>query len=558
MLKKLTLFILLNLFLISNTQAKPIEIYGTDEDFAKESIYFVITDRFVDGDKSNNYEQQGGENPTWLGEIKSKDGKEKAYVGYMGGDFKGLYENVDYIKDMGFSSVWITPIVDNPNKAFSGGKKVEFSREDLNDGGKSGYHGYWGTNFYKEDEHLISKGYSFKEFANKMHSKNMKVVLDIVCNHSSPAYTMPERNSTYGQVFDKDGNLVADHQNLHPSQLNHNNPLHQFYNKKPGLAQLGDFNENNPKVLDYVTNAYLQWIDQGADAFRLDTYAWLPHSFWKKFADRIRAKHPKFFMVGEVFSYDDKLLAKYQLPENGDITIFDFYLQNALIEVFQTYSTLGYNDLLYALHLDDGTYTNPYELVTFYDNHDMSRLDGREENYIDIHNWLFTARGIPCIYYGSEIGFMPFASEHNGSRNYYGVENIKKAPDNKIYQNLKKAIHIRNSSIALQKGVQINLDFQKDTAAFLRIYQKDNINQTALVLLNKSDKKQKICINKYLNTGTWIDDSRKHVYIKNSQLKRILDPHSVQVLFFNKPVNNQHLLSTLKTLKYKLDKYAKN
>lgn len=545
-LKKLSLLILLSiLFTLTPVHAKTLEVYGTDRDFAKESIYFVITDRFVDGDKHNNYKHQGGKYPTYKGELKSKDGKHKAYIGYLGGDFKGLYENSDYIKDMGFSTVWITPIVSNPNESFSGGKKTTFSREDLKDGGKSGFHGYWADNFYKEDEHLISKEFSFKEFTKKMHDKDLKVMLDIVCNHGSPAYTMPEQRSTYGKLFDIEGKLIADHQNLYPTKLDYKNPLHKFYNKKAGLAQLSDFNENNEEFFKYITGAYLQWIEQGADSFRIDTYGWMPHKFWKRFADTIRAEHPDFFMVGEVFSYNDKALAKYQLPKNGDITIFDFYLQKALNNVFQKNSHLGYGDLLYALHLDNGVYTNPYELVTFYDNHDVNRFNGNENDYIDLHNFLFTNRGIPCIYYGSEIAFMPHTSEHNGSRNYYGETNIKKAPQGKIYKKLKEIAHIRKNSIALQKGMQINLGFNKHTAAFLRIYQKDGINQTALVLLNKSDKTKKIKLKKYISHGIW-KSNYGEVNIKNSKLERILTPHSVEVLLFNQPVNNYDLIKMIK------------
>ena len=125
-----------------------LEYFGTREPWAQEAIYLVMTDRFVDGDPSNNHMDQGGEFPSWEGRLEGPDGGE-AFIGYMGGDFKGLLNNAAYIRDLGFTSVWITPIVDNPDAAFSGAIAVTYGGSG--DGGKTGYHGYWGVNFYQVD-----------------------------------------------------------------------------------------------------------------------------------------------------------------------------------------------------------------------------------------------------------------------------------------------------------------------------------------------------------------------------------------------------------------------
>ena len=123
--------------------------YGTLNPYAAESIYFLLTDRFVDGDKSNNQEKQGGKYPSFDLPLKGPDGLE-ANVGYMGGDFKGVLKNAEYIKNMGFTSLWLTPIYDNPDQAFSGGEALSYGAY-YKDGGKTGYHGYWGVNFYEVD-----------------------------------------------------------------------------------------------------------------------------------------------------------------------------------------------------------------------------------------------------------------------------------------------------------------------------------------------------------------------------------------------------------------------
>ncbi|WP_342779142.1 alpha-amylase family glycosyl hydrolase [Catenovulum sediminis] len=307
--------------------------YGTLEPFAQENLYFVLTDRFVDGDPNNNYPEQGGdENYTFNRPLKGPDGKE-ANVGYLGGDLLGVYQHADYIKDLGFTSVWVTPIVENPDEAFTGGEKIHYG-EMFKDGGKTGYHGYWGVNFFVEDEHLVSENFKFKDFTAGMKSKGLKTVLDIVANHGSPSYTMPQDQPMYGEIYDKDGKLIADHQNLHPTELNYDNPLHTFFYKKPDLAQLSDTNADNPAVLDYFVEAYLQWIDQGAEAFRIDTIRHMPHHFWKKFADRIREHHPNFFMFGESFVYEADFIAQHTLPENGKVSVLDFPGQAAITSVF--------------------------------------------------------------------------------------------------------------------------------------------------------------------------------------------------------------------------------
>ncbi|HCG89577.1 MAG TPA: cyclomaltodextrin glucanotransferase, partial [Alteromonas macleodii] len=141
-------------------------IVGTTTPFASEAVYFVVTDRFVDGDPSNNHEEQGGDHPTWQLPLEGPDGK-KAYVGYMGGDLQGILNNAEYIKEMGFTAVWMTPVHDNPDYAFNGDEPITYGGA-FKDGGKTGYHGYWATNFYKADEHLVSANLSVSDYTAKM------------------------------------------------------------------------------------------------------------------------------------------------------------------------------------------------------------------------------------------------------------------------------------------------------------------------------------------------------------------------------------------------------
>ena len=518
--------------------------YGTTEPFASEAIYFVMTDRFVNGDTSNDHRDQGGVNHTFDRPVAGAPEGESDNIGYLGGDFKGILDNAGYIRDMGFTSVWITPIVDNPDEAFTGGKPVSWGSQ-WTDLGKTGYHGYWGVNFYQLDEHLPSKHLDFADFTRAMKNKQLDVVLDIVGNHGSPSYTMPVDQPKFGEIHDRDGKLLADHQNLAPARLDpKGNPLHAFYNTRGGLAELSDLNEENPEVLEYLVGAYEQWIDQGAAAFRIDTIGWMPHRFWKAFADRIRTKRPGFFMFGEAFNYDAATIAGHTLPRNGNISVLDFPLRGKLVEVFEKPGS-DFAELDKALYLQDGPYANPYDLVTFYDNHDMARMNATDAGFIDVHNWLFTARGIPAIYYGSETGFMRGRAEHAGNRNYYGQERVEAGRDTPIHRDLTRIAQLRRDSPALQRGLQFNLRLKGDEAAFYRVYEHAGTTQTALVLLNKGDAQKHMQLGEYLQAGTWRDAfSGERIQVGES-LELDVPAHGVRVLFFDKALTRPDLRAHL-------------
>jgi glycosidase len=534
----------LGIALAAGATASP-EFYGTSEPFAAEAIYFVVTDRFVNGDPGNDHRDQGGAHHSFDIPLAGPNG-ETDNIGYLGGDFKGIVDNADYIREMGFGALWITPIVDNPDEAFTGGEQARWG-SFLTDRGKSGYHGYWGVNFYRLDEHLASPGLDFPDFTAAMRKHDLKIVLDIVCNHGSPSFSMPVAQPKFGQIYDANGKLIADHQNLTPEKLDPaHNPLHRFFHNEPDLAQLSNLDDTNPEVLDYLSGAYLQWIDQGAAAFRIDTVSHMPVEFWKQFSARIRARHPGFFMFGEAFDYDAAKIARYTKSSSGAISVLDFPLKAQLAKVFGK-ARGDYSLLDRALFLEGGPFRNPYELVTFYDNHDMARLDASDAGFIDAHNWLFTARGIPAIYYGSEMGFMRGRAEHQGNRNYFGPEGVAAARHHPIHDRLQRIAHVRASSPALQKGLQVNLELRGERAAFYRIYEHDGVHQIALVLLNKGDTPADFRVSKMLQSGRWLAAlGGEPVTIGDGgSLRASVGAHDVQVYLLDAPVKRADLSARL-------------
>ena len=519
-------------------------IAGTTHPFASEAVYFVMTDRFVDGDPNNNHVDQGGDHPTWQLPLEGPNGQ-KAYVGYMGGDLKGILKNGDYIANMGFTAVWLTPVVDNPDYAFNGDEPITFGGA-FKDGGKTGYHGYWATNFYKADEHLISRDLGVKEYTSQMRNKyGLKSVFDIVANHGSPSFTMNEDLPGYGELYDKNGNLVADHQNLNPEALDsENNPLHSFFHNYPDLVKLSNLNDENPQVRDYLINSYLYWISQGADAFRIDTIRHVPHSFWRETADRVRAQYPDFFMFGESFDYEANNIAQHTLPKNGGVSVLDFPMQKAMVSVFEKPLESDFSDLERVLYLTHGPYHNPYELTTFYDNHDMPRMNATDDGFINAHNWLFTVRGIPVVYMGSEIGYMRGTAEHAGNRNYVGQANLDKALSHPIHAALTTIANVRKNTPALQRGVQVNIELVGHRAAFLRVLQTQKYNQTALVLLNKGDSDAQFAVSEYMQAGEWVEQisGQKQDVNQHDVLSTVVKPNGVQVWVYNGSINNEELL----------------
>lgn len=522
-------------------------LVGTEHPFAAESVYFVVTDRFADGDPSNNYPDQGGENGSFDRPIANADGQ-AANIGYLGGDFAGIVQNADYIAEMGFTALWLTPIVDNPDAAFTGGSAVGDEGAFFTDKGKTGYHGYWGVNFFALDEHLVSPGLDFRALSTQLGDRGIRVVLDVVCNHGAPSFDMPEDLPKFGELYDADGTLVADHMNTHPADLDAAEPLHAFFNRETDIAQLSNLNENNPAVLDYFVRAYSQWIEQGASAFRIDTIKHMPDAYWAQFSAEIRKRYPDFFMFAESYSFDAGEIARHTWPENGAIRVLDFPMQSAMSAVFGREGD-GFERLGEALHLDDQLYQNPYELMSFYDNHDMKRLDAGTEGFIDANNWLFTARGIPVFYYGSEIGFRAGRGEHGGNRDYFGADNVERAKTHPIHRRLARVANQRRALISLQRGLQLNLELAGDRAAFLRVYQADGRNETALVLLNKGDTAQRFEIDARLSATRWRDVLDDGAPVSGDTVVTV-PAHDIRILVSDSPVTEPSLAAELLRLQF--------
>lgn len=183
--------------------------------------------------------------------------------------------------------------------------------------------------------------------------------------------------------------------------------------------------------------------------------------------------------------------------------------------------------------------------MSFYDNHDMPRLQASDNGFIDAHNWLFTARGIPVVYYGSETGFMRGRAEHAGNRAYFGQERVDAAPQSPIFAPLQRIARLREATPALQRGLQVNERLQGDEAVFFRVLQHGDVAQTALVLLNKGDQARTFTVARYLQAGRWRDAlGGGEVKVKN-RLQTEVPAHGVKVYVLDAPVQQPALQAEL-------------
>jgi len=476
-------------------------------DFRNETIYFVMTDRFVDGDKGNNNIYGDEYRP---GNLKY----------YQGGDFKGLIENLDHIKDMGFTAIWITPPVMQPP-----GMYMNF------DGSydAAGYHGYWGWDFSKIDPHLESNGANYSDLIEAVHSKGMKIIQDIVPNHGHGGYVNPSVKwyAQKGQVFGLG------------KMFDYNNDIHNwFHHSGPVIADLLDLNEDNPEVVKWLIDIYKNYQNMGVDAFRLDTVAWMKPEFWKTFTTEMHKNKKDFFMFGEVWTNGDfNWIASYTNlvpgdPMNSAMSVLD--MPGSSMGTWGQFEQVfkgGDYTLVDNVLKNDPKYKDATYLVTYLDNHDKPRFNGpgwdgssaTTEQYVDALNFYFTARGIPCIYYGTEIQMVGGNDPDN--RKYLGIEGIKKAKSDPIYIHLKKLNALRRSNIALQKGKQTRIYGTQHQYAFKREFK----GEETFVFLNKADRSATISIALPEGNYTDIFSGQKFVAPKNRFLVDI-PAHSLRVL----------------------------
>ncbi|GGB59007.1 alpha-amylase family glycosyl hydrolase [Fictibacillus barbaricus] len=351
---KRIMFLGLSFLLFLSVQNKALAEKKEERSWKDETIYFIMIDRFHNGDKSNDFEA----------DISDP-------AAYHGGDFKGITEKLDYLKGLGATAIWLTPIVKNEPK---------------------GYHGYWTEDFYDTEEHFGSKE-ELKQLVKKAHDRDIKVILDLVVNHTGYQHRWLD------DPIKKDW--------FHP-QMEISNWDDQQNVENGWLAGLPDLNTENNETRNYLLDVAEYWINEtDIDGYRLDTVKHVPKDFWNQFSARVKKAKPDFYLIGEVWHNDPRYIAAYN--KAGIQSFVDYPLFNEMVRIFRQ-SGQSLSELYSVWERNKYYYEDPYTLGNFIDNHDNIRFvreallkqEDPEKRLKLALTYLYTAPGIPIVYQGTE------------------------------------------------------------------------------------------------------------------------------------------------------------
>jgi len=427
----------------------PVRQAGSDERF-----YFVMTDRFGNGDVSND---TGGLEGDRL--ATGFDATDKGF--YQGGDIAGLRENLGYIEGLGTTAIWLTPSFLN--------RPVQGAGEDAS----AGYHGYWITDFTRIDPHLGTNA-ELEALITEAHARGIKVYFDIITNHTADVVDYAE--GEYGYVdqatspyTDADGNafdpadvagsdafpqldaatsfpytpvVAPEDQDVKvPAWLNDPTLYHNRGNSTwtGESVTYGDFDglddlmTEDPRVVEGFVEVYSDWIDLGIDGFRIDTVKHVNPEFWETWsAEVMDYAHAQgkddFFMFGEVYDADAAKTSPY-VRDTDMSSVLDFSFQAAATSYASGNSARG----LASLFASDDRYTTPTRsasaLPTFLGNHDMGRVGfmlagtdaplARDEL---AHDLMYLTRGQPVVYYGDEQGFAGAGGDKDARQTLFATQ----------------------------------------------------------------------------------------------------------------------------------------
>lgn len=500
------------------------EITNHVEDWRDEVIYQVLVDRFANGDLNNDY------NVTYDDSNLSR---------YMGGDYQGLIDRVDYLKALGVTTIWISPVVVN----------VE------SDAGNGSYHGYWTQDFLNVNPHFGDLP-KLREMVDVMHANDIKVVLDIVVNHVGQLFYYDINRNGQADIttyYSTDGsdtvNIVTEWDPAYdgrgiqgwtslgesgpapigwvdmpeinrvpPNPPEFANP--DWYNKRGRVTDWSNFEQvvygdfpgglkdlktTDPAVREALIEVFSYWIEAAnLDGFRIDTLKHVEHEFWQEFCPAIRDHcsligKEKFLMFGESFDGDDALIGSYTFDEQVDSVVYFSQKYQIYDDVFKYNQPTTKVQTLYAArdtnfgttaHTRGAGHAPRDILVNFIDNHDIPRFLYDKNSVPALKNavtYLLTQDGIPCLYYGTEQGF----AGGNDPANREPLWLSGYDTDGDVFQHVAGLTALRQAYAPLRRGdfqirwVTDRVSGEEDSniLAFERSYEGESV----LVVLNTSD-----------------------------------------------------------------------
>ncbi|MGB0522119.1 MAG: glycoside hydrolase family 13 protein [Flammeovirgaceae bacterium] len=443
-------------------------------------IYLLMPDRFANGDPSND-------NIEGMEQMNREE-----TLGRHGGDIKGIVDHLDYIKDLGATAIWHNPILENDMEAHS-------------------YHGYAITDLYKVDARFGSNE-DYVALVDKAQEKGLKIIMDMVFNHIGlNHWTLKDL------PFE---NWIHQHKEFTRSNFRATtiiDPYVSEYDKKKMLTgwfdtTMPDLDQRNPFVAKYLIQNSIWWIEYaGLDGIRMDTYPYPYKEFMAEWAKAVMMEYPQFNIVGESWVQEVGIEAYWQKQaglagyESNLPSVTDFIVYQGISNAFnedEGWST-GMARLYYVL-AQDFLYPDANGLVTFADNHDVNRLYtqlGKDFNKFKMAmGFLLTTRGIPQVYYGTEILMFGDASDHGllrkdfpggwaGDKENKFTKAGRTAQENECFDFIRSLMRYRRDNKVMQTGKLTQ--FIPEDGVY--VYFRTNAEKTVMVIMNnKNDQEKKV------------------------------------------------------------------
>ena len=458
---------------------------------SSDVIYLIMSDRFANGNPNNDSNDK-------LFEKANRTNKD----GRHGGDIEGIIKNLDYIQSLGATAVWPTPLCEDNDE-------------------RGSYHTYGQSDVYKIDARFGTNE-DYVRLSTELHQRGMKNIMDYVTNHWGYKHWMMNDLPTYDWIHQFPGYAQTNYRMA--TQFDSNASKKDFDLCMDGwfVKSMPDLNQSNPLVLNYLTQNAIWWIEYAdLDGFRVDTYSYNDKTAIAKWTKSITDEYPNFNIVGEVWMYDQAQMAYWQKDSkigaiqsyNSNLpSVMDFTLQEAIANgVFNEDKQEWRNGMVkvYENFNNDFLYPNINNLLVFFENHDTNRLNEAYKNdfkkYQMAMTLIATVRGIPQIYYGSEIGMAgdkgkgdgdirrDFPGGWNGDTNNAFNKAGRTEEQNKFYDFTTKLLNWRKTKDVIHFGKTTHYVPENNVYVYFRY----NENESVMVVVNNNAEKQTFKTNRF-------------------------------------------------------------
>lgn len=458
---------------------------------AEDVLYLIMPDRFANGNQENDIIKGMKESTTDRNNLYARHG----------GDLQGIANHLTYISDLGATAIWLNPTQEN----------------DIKEGS---YHGYAITDYYQIDRRF-GTNQEFKELVKQAHSQGLKVVMDMIFNHcgnenylfaDKPSKEWFNFSSNYVQTSFKTANVM----DIHASNYERRIATDGWF-----ASVMPDFNQRNRHVARYLIQNSIWWIEYaGINGIRQDTHPYADFDFMSQWCKEVNEEYPYFNIVGETWLNSNVQIAYWQkdskiaAPKNSYLpTVMDFPLQGLMNQAFDE-ETGEWGGGLYRLYdylSQDLVYANPMGLLTFLDNHDTSRFASDKDKannltrYKQALAFMLTTRGIPQIYYGTEILMSGNKGNGDGAlrRDFPGgwkgdeinafSEKGRTALQNEAFNYTRKLLQWRKGNLAVTKGNMKHFSIRQG----VYVYQREYNGQSVVVFMNGTNSSQELELTPY-------------------------------------------------------------